>query len=284
MNIQIFTPLNSLLQSIFIVFFVVVVVRGRSSNTSFDVCEQFEPKNCGKGPNINYPFWILNSNNSHCGNPKFAVTCDEQNHTIIDLSGEEYIIKDVFYSNNSFLIANSKVYNDLFTYNYTCPIPLHNFTLNDTPFEYSPSTFDIFFFYNCTQNPIDPAYNIPCENNNNSSLHSFVVYHEEKLLHNNFSIESCESLVNAPIEAADISVLLNMNFTDVLRNGFVLQWNDSLCSRCVRSGGDCRYNSTGEFICSCSGQSHSETCPENGKSLIYKSRLFKFKFIYLNIS
>ena len=61
------------------------------------------------------------------------------------------------------------------------------------------------------------------------------------------------------MEGEDIRNLLEMNFTDVLRKGFVLEWGDDDCNDCKRSGARC--GSVGdEFICFCPDQPHSKTC------------------------
>ncbi|THG08059.1 hypothetical protein TEA_003420 [Camellia sinensis var. sinensis] len=61
---------------------------------------------------------------------------------------------------------------------------------------------------------------------------------KEVLEYENYSIDSCNSWVNAPVESGDIKTFLEMNFTDVLRRGFVLQWSEDYCSDCKRSGGN----------------------------------------------
>ncbi|THG11564.1 hypothetical protein TEA_016215 [Camellia sinensis var. sinensis] len=53
-----------------------------------------------------------------------------------------------------------------------------------------------------------------------------------------------------------------MNFTDVLRRGFVVQWSEDCCSDCKRSGGN-GGSFNNKFIYFCSGKQHSKAC-DNG--------------------
>ncbi|KAG5536127.1 hypothetical protein RHGRI_023794 [Rhododendron griersonianum] len=158
----------------------------------------------------------------------------------------------------------------LLNFDNSCPLPRHNFSTETTPFEYSPSYADLFFFYNCTENPTNfRTYPVSCASN--STHHSFAVFHIEFLKLHNYSIDSCQSLVNAPVESRDIRELLKMNFTDVLRKGFVLQWNQTYCNDCQRSGGSCR-SVDNEFTCVCPDKPHSRTCDE-GKRLSLTAKL-----------
>lgn len=79
--------------------------------------------------------------------------------------------------------------------------------------------------------------------------------------------------VNAPVESEDIKKLLAMNFTDVLRKGFVMQWNEFDCSGCKYSVGRCG-SVDDEFICFCPDRQHSRTC--------YDGKLFVL-VIYLQV-
>ncbi|GMQ11379.1 hypothetical protein CsSME_00054035 [Camellia sinensis var. sinensis] len=240
---------------IFIIFFV-FANETQSVDPNFEACM---PRNCRNGPNISYPFWITNLHESSCGQPNFEVTCNGGN-PVVAISDDDYVIEEIFYTNNSFLLANSMVYD----FENTCPIPLHNFSIEGTPYNYSPSYVDLFFFYNCSTYPIkDPTYRVDCASN--ATDLSFAVFHKEVLEYENYSIDSCNSWVNAPVETGDIKKLLEMNFTDVLRRGFVLQWSEDYCSDCKRSGGNCG-SINNKFTCFCSDKQHSKTCDDGKRS------------------
>ncbi|PWA82600.1 protein kinase-like domain-containing protein [Artemisia annua] len=68
---------------------------------------------------------------------------------------------------------------------------------------------------------------------NGSSLSSFAVFHPEILEQNNYSIDLCEKSVHVPVHVDSLDVLLYEYYTDVLRKGFVLEWQ---CSNCEKHG------------------------------------------------
>ncbi|XAR55971.1 hypothetical protein NMG60_11036236 [Bertholletia excelsa] len=198
----------------------------------FETCR---PQNCGNGPNISYPFWITNQQDPNCGysSPNFRVSCIGQS-PVIQVSSYQYILEYIFYDNSSFLLARTMALD----FDNTCPIPLQNFSTDGTPFQYGPSYIDLFFFYNCSKSYDDAMYQVDCASSN-TTRYSFGVFHKEFLDFRNYSTGLCESWVNVPAETAPLKQLLGMHFTDVLRGGFVLQWNDSSCSKCRTSGGRC---------------------------------------------
>ncbi|KAL7160903.1 hypothetical protein ACSBR2_041528 [Camellia fascicularis] len=134
---------------------VIFIIFSVFANETLPVDPNFEasmPRNCGNGPNISYPFWITNLHESYCGQPDFEVTCNGGN-PVVAISDDDYVIEEIFYTNNSFLLANSIVYD----FENTCPIPLHNFSIEGTPYNYA----DLFFFYNCSTYPIkEPTYRV----------------------------------------------------------------------------------------------------------------------------
>ncbi|KAL3529257.1 hypothetical protein ACH5RR_008579 [Cinchona calisaya] len=214
------------------------------------------PQNCGNGLNIRYPFWIPGRQESYCGSPMFNITCRNKN-PIIKFSNDDYIIRDIFYANNSLLLSQAEVYHD----SITCPTPQHNFSIRGTPFIYGPETVDLFFFYNCTKPYNEETYSVYCASN--ATHHAFAVFHPELLDHWNYSEQTCYPPVNAPVMTDRLERLLKMNFTDVLKKGFVLQWDGDNCSRCQRSRGQCgSYFS--EFVCFCDGHVHLKTCGDDG--------------------
>ncbi|KAL9375028.1 hypothetical protein Peur_031907 [Populus x canadensis] len=203
-----------------------------------------EPKNCGgAGPNISYPFWLSQEQESFCGYPNFMLNCSDKG-PVLAISNDVYIIKNIFYANNSLLVANAAVYEE------TCPTPLHNINLDRTPFTISPGYTNISFFYNCTSKPKDYnyLYNLSCATN--STHYSFAGFHsEEKEKHSNYSLKSCHDFVIAPIHTGeDISSLLGENYGEVLKMGFLMNWTAPNCSTCESSGGRCGYENN-EFIC-----------------------------------
>lgn len=185
------------------------------------------PQNCGNGPNITFPFFIPQLQEPDCGSHGFNITCKNKN-PVLTISNDDYIIRDIFYSNSSFLLVSSKAFSDT----NQCPIPLRNFSSNETPFSYSSLTIDLHFYYNCSIPYSEKTYTIDCDTNS-SRFSSFAVFHPEILMRNNYSIDLCQSLVHVPVHTDGMNELLYENYTDVLRKGFILEWQ---CSNCVRNG------------------------------------------------
>ncbi|KAL3639322.1 hypothetical protein CASFOL_017229 [Castilleja foliolosa] len=109
-----------------------------------------------------------------------------------------------------------------------CPTPHRNFSVSGTRFSYGPATSDLFFFYNCTAPFQRPTYGVDCASD--AGRHSFAVFHVELLRHWNYSVEFCRPPVNAAVEDDELEKLLKMNYTTILKKGFVLQWSCSVCA------------------------------------------------------
>lgn len=238
-----------------ILIFTTLMIKARSAAPKLSPCQ---PKNCGNGPNISYPFWIPQQQESSCGSPQFNITCSD-NNPILKISGDDYIIEDINYANNSILLANAEVFDE----ENSCPTPLHNFSLSGIPFSYGPTFAELYFFYNCTFVDKFATYSIDCASND--SHHSFAIFHTELLKKENYSIEWCQAVVNAAVSASDISKLLKMSYMDVLRKGFVLEWNGDDCRKCEKSGGKCG-SLNNEFICVCNDQPRLGTCGKFNKT------------------
>ncbi|KAE8723997.1 putative serine/threonine-protein kinase [Hibiscus syriacus] len=204
-----------------------------SDDSHFEACM---PRSCGNGPDISYPFWIFEEQESFCGYPNFEITCKGKD-PILKISEETYIVRDIFYNNNSLLVVNAVVHEGY------CPTPRENVSLDRTPFSLSPDNVNLSFLYYCEGQPTYHTYPVNCASN--TSFHSFAVFHKEALENTNYSIDSCRTLIESPVYVDnDVSFvsLLGMNYTDVLKLGFVLNWTAHSCSNCKRSGGRCGFD------------------------------------------
>ncbi|XP_059316387.1 LEAF RUST 10 DISEASE-RESISTANCE LOCUS RECEPTOR-LIKE PROTEIN KINASE-like 2.5, partial [Lycium ferocissimum] len=216
-------------------------------------------QSCGNGVKISYPFWIPDKQPSHCGLPAFNVTCNKLKPSL-HISGEEFIIKEVFYTNHSILLAKADVIDE----DNRCPVPRHNFSIRGTPFSSGPNTKDLFFFYDCTQRYARETYALDCASN--TSQYSFAVYKADLLKYYNYSVESCQDPVNALVEVDSLDRLLKMNYRQVLLGGFFLQWDGTNCRDCQNSGGHCGAQSN-EFMCICKDQTQPKTCLHGSKRI-----------------
>lgn len=219
----------------------------------FEACA---PVNCGTGVNITYPFWIPSKQQSYCGLPNFEISCHE-NEPVLSISNEDYIIRNISYSNNTLLVANAGAYDN----KDTCPTPLHNLSLSRTPFNLSSVDARLFFFYNCTKKPPDDyTYSIACASN--STHYAFAGFHVEPLLKANYSLDLCRNSVYVPVDVESGINALRLwetDYVEVLKMGFVLSWNAHNCSICETSGGRCGFKDN-KLVCFCSDKPHVETC------------------------
>ncbi|KAF6147168.1 hypothetical protein GIB67_017254 [Kingdonia uniflora] len=190
---------------------------------------------------MSYPFWIPQQQESYCRHPNFNITCSNNNEPILRMSNDDCIIRNIFYKNQSLLVTNTGALSDI------CPTHLHNLTLVDTFFKFSPNHANLLFFYNCTLTPTDYfTYQIPCASNiSSNSGYPFATFvHEGGLQYLNISSKQCESFVGAPVEVADgvtYEDMIKMDYPEILKKGFLLEWNASHCSECEGSGGRCGF-------------------------------------------
>lgn len=153
-------------------------------------------------------------------------------------------------------MANAAVYDE------ECPAPRHNLSLDRTPFQYSPDHIDFSFFYNCSEEPPDQIYPFTVDCASNATHHSFAVFHKEALEHMNYSLDLCQSSVDVAVDVAEnvsFTRLLDMNYAEILKMGFVLNWTAHGCSNCENSGGRCGYDNN-EFVCFCHDGPRVKTC------------------------
>ena len=238
-----------------------LITTARSINPKFEACT---PQTCGKGPSIKYPFWIPYQQDSFCGYPQFEITC-KNNNPILKTSNYDLLVKNISYSNSSFIASNLAVYEE------NCPAPMYNYSLDQTPFTYSSENSNLSFFYNCTTEPIDyPTYEVECATN--ATHYSFAVFHKEALEHKNYSLNECQFMVNAPLvlnTSVNFTSLLKMNYIDVLKMGSVLNWTAPDCQHCEKSGGRCGFDNY-KFMCFCKDKSYQKVCGDDGNITLSK--------------
>ncbi|GLU18247.1 hypothetical protein SLE2022_345550 [Rubroshorea leprosula] len=139
-----FSILRNFLQKCTVIIFLSsLAYETLSLDSKFQACM---PQSCGNGPYISYPFWIFQEQDSFRGYPNFEITC-KNNSPVLIISDDNYFIKDIWYSNNTFVVVNVVVYEEM------CPIPLQNATFDRTPFSLSFDNVYFSFLYNCTEQP-----------------------------------------------------------------------------------------------------------------------------------
>lgn len=238
------------------VIFTILVESVLSADSRYEACM---PQNCGTGPNISYPFWILNKSRDFCGEKGFDVTC-EQNKPIYKTSGAHYLIKDISYEKLSLHLVDMEVLDP------PCFTPQHNFSFDRSSLTFQSSDTCLLFFYNCSENFSIPYLNlkslVTCASAANHT-YSFVASVPSKALGFS-SLLSCESLVFAPVElnGGNSSVAAEtQDYSELLKQGFSLQWSGPSCAKCRSSGGNCGLNGS-TVMCFCPDGVHSKNCKD----------------------
>ena len=253
---------TSSLHKIFLTF-ILLATQTLSLDPKFEACE---PKSCGKGPKISFPFYLSGKQKPFCGYPSFELTCDDdQELPVLGIAGEDYIIKNMSYEKQWLQVVNSRASHD------PCPIPMHNLTLHRTPFSVKPSHINFSIFYNCYGNLWEDFTTYPLTCYDNTSLRSFGVFQREHLDKENINASSsCQKLVDVPVSASDksdVNLLSILSFAEILKRGFVLNWTAHSCVRCNSSGGRCGTDDK-EFVCLCpDGPNIHNTCRKGNQCI-----------------
>ncbi|XP_042493350.1 LEAF RUST 10 DISEASE-RESISTANCE LOCUS RECEPTOR-LIKE PROTEIN KINASE-like 2.1 [Macadamia integrifolia] len=246
------------LKSVLPIFLAIFIPEALSADPNFEACVS---RSCGNDIEISYPFRISPLQESYCGHPGFDVSCIK-GEPVIQISGYEYLIKNISYSNNTLMVVNAEVLQN------DCHVPLHNLTFNGSQFVLGQTTENLNFYYNCTRSIPSRYLYFPINcSSYNLGNQSFALYEHDLGLPNlNDSLETCNPIVSAPVEKyngmRNYVQLLDIGYSGLIDGGFQLQWNEtasSYCSECQGSGGRCGFYEE-EFWCFCQGESHSQSC------------------------
>ncbi|RRT76615.1 hypothetical protein B296_00029831 [Ensete ventricosum] len=210
--------------------------------------EDCEPKACGNGLMISFPFWLAEQQPSFCGYPLFKVTCKNGSYSpVLDFVDHQFYVLNIFYDNRSFLLTATETSDD------PCTIPYSNITSTSALYPLGVSTANnyIFFLVNCTSDRLDYT-RINCGQN--------WAYYGRK--YNSATVDlngtGC-ALVIVPVIANPASI--DHDYLQLFRSGFLLNWTSSDCPECTRSGGRCGFNETlGRLMCICRDQIHPFSC------------------------
>ncbi|KAB1200149.1 hypothetical protein CJ030_MR0G007990 [Morella rubra] len=237
-----------------------------SENSGYESCP---PGNCGTGPNISYPFYVFGTGEDNCGLPGFGIGCN-QSKPIYETSTGQYVIRDIFYENQTFRLVNGEFADG------SCFARLHNFTFDRSSLQFTRNHADLLFFYHC-----NASFSIGYEKSvvacaSNATLRSFVVLVND-VRHFNESTSDCEAFVAAPVELEGgycNQTIGNVDYRKLLKNGFTLEWSGFDCVACQRSGGRCGYEK-GDNVCYCHDRIHHSSCHEAPK-LVHTRGIARF--------
>ncbi|RCV26847.1 hypothetical protein SETIT_5G278100v2 [Setaria italica] len=252
---------------------------------------------CG-GVEIHYPFYLANSTAYHgapfsCGYTDLKIACKDDGETqtpVIHLGRDDYTVQNIFYNNNSFLLADADVLRG-----GDCPRVRHNVSFDEAWLQLrnTSSHDNLTFFFGCfSKQPGggDPRplgfdtdkYRINCTGLGNApgGGASFVFAAEELDNAQEYELAAhCGEIVTVPVRsevldlmASDQSMLARGGYGGVLRQGFELAWTRSTkdqCYRCENSGGRCAYGYAKAFLgCLCSGKVGDPYCKNSSASTV----------------
>ncbi|THU64399.1 hypothetical protein C4D60_Mb01t26060 [Musa balbisiana] len=220
-----------------------------------------QPQRCGNHT-IKYPFWLNNKQPSYCGVPPFNVTCISsggQAETIsFNVFDGAYHVKNIFYENMSVQITAAGFDDD------RCPLPTSNITSGLYPFVLSSANKRIFFLANCSSSVNLPAsyQNISCATDGGLSYFGGEYNGSGKL---NLSGGVCTLFVVPVVGYIDVGI--DVNYSALLRTGWLLNWTAPDCTECTDSGGQCGFNDTAsKFMCICPDGVHTRKCDAHSSS------------------
>ncbi|XWS22473.1 hypothetical protein CRYUN_Cryun29cG0038000 [Craigia yunnanensis] len=249
-----FFPLLNLV----ILSFLFLARKALAVDANFTICSV--PRNCGR-LNIKFPFFIQEQQESRCGYPRFNISCRNNTHPILSLPDGDYIIHDIFYQNQSFLVSKAVS----FDRDTVCSHSIRNISFPEDRLYLPSNEREMFFLFNC--NLISPVtwelsqfkVNCDAENETNTTL---ALFNNDPML--NFASEYCNKTVAAPVAFYEGETAVE----DILNRGFVLNWIASNCSICEATGGKCGFDySTYHFKCFCPDRPHAWHCTPGKKKL-----------------
>ncbi|KAF5462885.1 hypothetical protein F2P56_018854, partial [Juglans regia] len=95
------------------VLVLILVPPASSHKNSHHYCP---PSSCGNIPNISYPF-RLKGDPSNCGDQRFELSCDDNNHTLLSLyDGSKYYVSQINYNNYTIRIVDLGIQEDNYSF------------------------------------------------------------------------------------------------------------------------------------------------------------------------
>jgi hypothetical protein len=232
---------------------------------------------CGR-VDIAYPFYLSTpdyTSNYSCGYTDLKIICLGEGKAmtpILELDGESYTIRDIFYHNSTIILADTEVLRS-----NGCPRVSHNVSFGRDWLNYTDSFDSLRFFFDCypasedDESPHDlETYKITCRGFNSNrppgsgDSVSFVFSSdsEERKLYQEYQLAGhCRENFEVPVHKDGLlrsnPPVLGSQYGAVLKRGFELEWNNSTaqpCHQCEQSRGRCAYRENKEFLgCLCSG-------------------------------
>ncbi|TVU22060.1 hypothetical protein EJB05_31736, partial [Eragrostis curvula] len=213
-----------------------------------------EPATCGN-ITVKYPFWVggVNQSSSLCGHPAFQVWCIDGG-SVASLSGSALHVRSVDYGNNSFVAVHTRVAAGddgvcRTDFNISVSIAL-------SPFVFSRRNRALCFLYKCNGTEPRGSEYVNATSTCSSPIYAYLGGGYDWNTPPAIKTGRC-MYTYIPVLGSDAATMTAANYTRLLKDGFVLEWQDSSagdCAACIASGGQCRYvNHAAAFTCICPG-------------------------------
>ncbi|KAL5761279.1 hypothetical protein ACOSQ2_020117 [Xanthoceras sorbifolium] len=261
---------SSLSFCIIFIFFLLATAASASVDSQYLACE---PKTCGDGQNITFPFYIKDQQQPFCGYPGFELSCNNKGNPILRLhdndNGNQYIINHISYDNQSLRVSNAAFW-DTNSSSGGCDVvsSLQNLSLPSDRFELVGNKTEMFVLYNCNQSLSERLVSKKvneCSADDDGNGVVLVVDKDDPDL--GLAREECNDTVMAPVEGHGDGGESTATMMMRLRRGFLIKWISSNCSVCETSGGKCGFdNSTYHFKCFCPDRPHAWHCTDTGSA------------------
>nr|CAB3464542.1 unnamed protein product [Digitaria exilis] len=237
---------------------------------------------CGDSVDVHYPFFLANASYtiegytaySYCGYPGMAIACDDDGgRATLRLKDSNYTVLSIDYDNHTATVADSDVLDGVD--GGDCPWVTHNVTVPaETWLNLSTTANDnLSFFSGCGVPPPQAVLPINCtgfQGGQDGASSSYVAAQNDVPPWDPWPL-TCKEVIVVPVLrelllGPDVEYLRRLNsdgYGKLLKKGFQLTWDPSAgpCYFCEKSGGQCSYNQSSEFIgCLCSdGRPQSDT-------------------------
>ncbi|KAK8512929.1 hypothetical protein V6N12_030337 [Hibiscus sabdariffa] len=240
----------TLLPVVWLVFFTLFFQARKvlAVDVNFTICSV--PRYCG-GLWIKFPFFIRELDEPRCGFPRFNVSCRNNSTPVLSLPDGDYIINDIFYQNQYFLVSRADRH-------AVCGHSIQNISLPEDRFYLPKSQREMVLLFDCnltTRGMEEFSQDMVDCGSGNESHTTLALWNGDKEL--GFVSGNCTKSVLAPVAFTDGME----NVEDVVNRGFVLNWIASDCSVCEGTGGKCGFDYTSyHFNCFCPDRPHSARC------------------------
>ncbi|KAF7827788.1 LEAF RUST 10 DISEASE-RESISTANCE LOCUS RECEPTOR-LIKE PROTEIN KINASE-like 2.1 [Senna tora] len=234
--------------------------------TVFQSCE---PKTCGNGQNISYPFYIDGKQDPSCGFPRFGLTCAPDGFPILNLTNTNFIVQQIFYHNHSLRVSDPQF--SISNATTECLSRSRNLTLFGNRYEFAPKQKEILLFFDCaTPGKGEEEYRVGCDRGNRTRSVLAMDDGNEKM---GYAMGSCRGGFMKRMvmeeEGGGGFGSGREGIWEALRRGFVLVWKVTECEGCEKSGGRCGFDMDAySFMCYCPDGDYLLRChpyEEHGK-------------------